>query len=327
VLRSVPELLRLARQWSELDVISSLAWLALEQKYCRPTWSHDGALRLKASRHPVVEQERRSDFIPNDLHLVKGGCLLLTGPNMAGKSTLMRQVALTVILAQMGSFVPAEAAELPLVDRLFTRIGASDHLSEGLSTFMVEMKETAEILKWATPSSLVILDEIGRGTSTYDGMSLAQAILEHLVTRLQATSLFATHYHELTLLSSRFPNIQNAHMSIREKGGEIHFLHLLQAGPANKSYGIHVAKLAGLPSTLTHRASQILQKMEWDPAGAASSDQMSLMEMAFQPADEKAPKMSEEVQSLVQDLRELSVQELTPLEALNRIAQWQRHLS
>lgn len=329
VLDSVAEFLILARQWSELDVITSLAWLALEQKYCRPHWSVDQSIHLKASRHPVVEQERMSDFIPNDIEIEKGGCLLLTGPNMAGKSTLMRQVALTVILSQMGSFVPASQASLPLVDRLFTRVGASDHLSEGLSTFMVEMKETADILKWATPQSLVILDEIGRGTSTYDGMSLAQSILEYLVTQMRVTSLFATHYHELTLLSSRYPQIQNAHMSIREKSGDIHFLHLLQAGPANKSYGIHVAKLAGLPSHVTKRAHTLLAKLEMGLGVTAEIDQLSLgnFDTQFIEPPQEDSKVSEEVLNLLNDIKDLSVQELTPLEALNRIAQWQRHLS
>lgn len=327
VLNSVPDLLRLAHQWSELDVISSLAWLALEENYCQPRWSASGSLRLKGSRHPVVEQERPGDFVPNDLSLDQGGCLLLTGPNMAGKSTLMRQVALTVILAQMGSFVPAEEADLPLVDRLFTRIGASDHLNEGLSTFMVEMKETAEILKWATPQSLVILDEIGRGTSTYDGMSLAQAILEFLVGKLKVTSLFATHYHELTRLASKYPSIQNAHMAIQEKGQDIQFLHLLESGPANKSYGIHVAKLAGLPSAVTLKAQQILSKLELQGPNL-SSEQMSLLEQDWsEPTADELDVSEEKPHPVLEELKLMSLNELTPLEALNRIAEWQRHLS
>jgi DNA mismatch repair protein MutS len=253
--------LRLAQQTAELDIINGLAWLALERKYVEPSFTMN-SLRLVASRHPVVEQTVKKSFTPNDILLTEGGILLLTGPNMAGKSTLMRQLALTSILAQIGSFVPADVAELPIFDSIFTRVGASDNLSEGLSTFMVEMQETAEILSDAGPRSLVILDEVGRGTSTYDGMCLAQAILEFLVERKQSLTLFATHYHELTQLESRLARVKNAHMSIVEKSGDIHFLHTLVAGPANKSYGIQVARLAGLPKEVTQRAQGLLKRIE-----------------------------------------------------------------
>lgn len=262
ILRASADLLILSRVWSELDVVSSLAWLALEYKYCRPKVFANGQLQLKSSRHPVVEQEVHRRFVPNDISLDEGQCLLLTGPNMAGKSTLMRQVAISAILAQVGSFVPAESASMPIFDRIFTRIGASDYISEGLSTFMVEMQETAEMLHDAGARSLVILDEVGRGTSTYDGMCLAQAILEFLVERRQSLTLFATHYHELTQLESRLPRVKNAHMSIVEKSGDIQFLHTLVAGPANKSYGIQVAKLAGLPKEVTQRAQGLLKRIE-----------------------------------------------------------------
>lgn len=262
ILRTSADLLVLSKVWSELDVVSSLAWLALEYKYCRPKVLANGQLQMKSSRHPVVEQEVHRRFVPNDISLDEGQCLLLTGPNMAGKSTLMRQVAISAILAQVGSFVPAESALMPIFDRIFTRIGASDYISEGLSTFMVEMQETAEMLYDAGPRSLVILDEVGRGTSTYDGMCLAQAILEFLVERKRSLTLFATHYHELTQLESRLGRVKNGHMSIVEKSGDIQFLHTLVPGPANKSYGIQVAKLAGLPKEVTQRAQGLLKRIE-----------------------------------------------------------------
>ncbi len=266
VLRNGQQLLGAAQIWSELDVVSSLAWLAIEQKYCRPVLK-DGvgalaAIVLRGSRHPVVEQEVERAFVPNDLTLSQGECLLLTGPNMAGKSTLMRQIAVTVLLAQIGSFVPAQHAELPIFRQIFTRIGASDSLSEGLSTFMVEMKEAAQMLTCSGPQTLVVLDEVGRGTSTYDGMSLAQAILEYLVRTVRATTLFATHYHELTALDSVHPQVRNMHMAIHEQGRDIHFMYTLRSGPASKSYGLHVARLAGVPEVVIERAEKLLAAHE-----------------------------------------------------------------
>lgn len=319
--------LRLAALCAELDVVSSLAWLAIERKFVRPRFSKDGGLRILASRHPVVEQ-MVSDFVPNRIEIEPGGCLLLTGPNMAGKSTLMRQVALTALLAQIGSFVPAEEAELPLFDQIFTRIGASDQLNEGLSTFMVEMTETAEILRKMTPKSLVIFDEIGRGTSTFDGMSLAQAILEHLVGARKALTLFATHYHELTRLADKYPALRNAHMSVVEKGGEIRFLHTLSKGPALKSYGIQVARLAGLPTEVTRRAGEVLKAIESPRPDTA---QMSLFEAAA-PADaatagDERPAEDPPWKELVDKIKDWPVQKKTPLEALNEIARWQDMIS
>lgn len=313
------DLTHLARRWSELDVLTSLAWLAIEHEYVRPVLGA-AEIKLEASRHPVVEQEVDHPFTPNSLWLKQGDCLLLTGPNMAGKSTLMRQVALTVILAQMGSFVPAKKAELPVFSGLFTRIGASDFLSAGLSTFMVEMKETAEILARVNSKSLVILDEIGRGTSTYDGLSLAQAILEHLISHRRPVVLFATHYHELTQLASHFPAIHNAHMAIHERGGDITFLHTLTPGPANKSYGIQVARLAGLPPAVTTRAKSLLNKLESGlPRDGA---QLSLASALSEP-----PPEPNEFQELLSEIRETPVQKMTPIEALNKIAKWQQSLS
>jgi DNA mismatch repair protein MutS len=334
VLKVLPLLLTIAKRWSELDATTALAWLAIEQRYVRPRFSAQGHLHLKASRHPVVEQVLREPFIANQISVPAHHTLLLTGPNMAGKSTLMRQVAVSAILAQMGSFVPADDAELPIFDQIFTRIGASDFLSEGLSTFMVEMQETAEMLKLATPQSLVVLDEIGRGTSTFDGMSLAQAILEFLLSDSRAMTLFATHYHELTGLKDNFPTMINAHMAIHEKAGQISFLHTLTAGPANKSYGIHVAKLAGLPVGVTKRAGQILKTLE--TRGHQLTPQLSFLDQAsdFSVADESldepnatTPALSAEEQKILDSLKGLDSNQLTPLEALNTIAQWRQSLS
>ncbi len=274
-LENSADLLRLARGWSELDVVSSAAWIALEQNYVRPKFSENNSLTIKGSRHPVVEQALSLPFVANDIHLPPQNALLLTGPNMAGKSTLMRQVAIAAIMAQSGFFVPAREASLPIFDRIFTRIGASDFLAEGLSTFMVEMKETAEMLTSATARSLVILDEVGRGTSTFDGMSLAQAILEYLLEKTRSMTLFATHYHELTQLSLRYPEVHNAHMSIDDRKWDIGFLHTLVSGPANKSYGIQVARLAGLPAAVTRRAGSILKEIEAQRPGDPASPQLS----------------------------------------------------
>ena len=316
----------LARHWSELDVISSLAWLALEYNYTRPSFSKIQALQLDGSRHPVVEQEVSKPFVPNDIKLGAGECLLLTGPNMAGKSTIMRQVAVTVLLAQMGSYVPARSAVLPIYDQIFTRIGASDFLAEGLSTFMVEMQETAEILRDASENSLVVLDEIGRGTSTYDGMSLAQAILEFLVSECGCMTFFATHYHEITQLDRKYPQIKNAHMAIDESsahaGQDISFLHTLKEGPANRSYGIQVAQLAGLPKKVTQRAARILTGLESFGVVPSNTDQMSLLD-----AGDGATYPEAEASPLLDEIREISLPQLTPLEALNQIAKWQKELS
>jgi len=317
-----PQLSNMATACSELDVISSLAWVAMERKYVRPEFSLDGSLDLKASRHPVVEQTVRKQFVANDISISSRGCLLLTGPNMAGKSTLMRQVALTSVLAQIGSFVPADSAKLPVFDHIFTRIGASDQLSEGLSTFMVEMTETAEMLKKSTKASLLILDEIGRGTSTFDGMSLAQSILEYLLNYKGAMSFFATHYHELTSLEDKYRQLKNAHMTVLERNGEIRFLHTLKMGPAQKSYGIQVARLAGLPVEITERAASLLKGLENKPTRTMDSSQLSLLDAVVpEPA---VP--SEELTVVLKDLRDYPLFSQTPIEAMNKIAKWQEAL-
>lgn len=314
-----PEILRISRQWTRWDVLTSLAWLALERNYTRPQFGSEGLLHLELCRHPVIEQTLKTGFIPNTVRMESGECVLLTGPNMAGKSTLMRQVALIAILAQIGSFVPAQAATLPLFEEIFTRIGASDALNEGLSTFMVEMSEASQILARVNERSLVIMDEIGRGTSTYDGMSLAQAILEYMLSDKRPYLLFATHYHELTTLSGLFPQLHNAHMTVQEKGGQIQFLHTLQKGAANRSYGIHVARLAGLPAKVTARAQQILSGFE----NSAGGKQMSLMDLPLpEPEVLEVP-----APAWVEEVKTLNLGQMTPLEALNKLYQWQKDLS
>lgn len=326
-LASSQELLTLSHQAAELDVLTSFAWLAIEKRLQKPKFNTDMTLNILGSRHLVVEDSQQGQFVANDLKIQSGGCLLLTGPNMAGKSTLMRQVALTALMAQVGCFVPADQAELPLYDQIFTRIGASDQLSEGLSTFMVEMTETAEILKKMTRNSLVIFDEIGRGTSTFDGMSLAQSILEHLLTEQKAMSLFATHYHELTTLEQKFSQLINAHMSVNEKAGEIRFLYTLARGPALKSYGIQVAKLAGLPVAVTKRAGEILKGLEFKAVG--STDQLSLFQVASESAsiDSEPAQIAPEIHQVAEDVRNWPVQTKTPIEALVQISKWQEIIS
>lgn len=334
------DLLRFAAVMSELDVISSLSWLAIERKYVRPQFSKDRSLKIESSRHPVVEAMVKTPFVANDIVIEAQGCLLLTGPNMAGKSTLMRQVALTLILAQMGSFVPAVSATLPLVDHIFTRIGASDQLSEGLSTFMVEMTETAEMLKRSSPKSFLVLDEIGRGTSTYDGMSLAQSILEYILSETRAMCFFATHYHELTKLENIYPQLINAHMTVSDRGGEIKFLHTLKKGPAQKSYGIQVAKLAGLPARITERAQGLLKELEKSSGASSLQVQLSLLET---PIPQQLPDLStegagfstsgpsvptpslprvEELMEIVREMREYDLLKSTPLSAMVKLEDW-----
>ncbi|HKG11892.1 MAG TPA: DNA mismatch repair protein MutS, partial [Pyrinomonadaceae bacterium] len=255
-----------ARALSVLDVLASLAEVAVRRRYQRPIL-HDGdELEIKSGRHPVIEAIGGAQFVPNDLYMNNSTerLLIITGPNMGGKSTLLRQTALICLLAQMGSFVPAERARLPVLDRIWTRVGASDDLARGRSTFMVEMTETAAILHNATPRSLVLLDEIGRGTSTFDGLSIAWAVAEHLHDSPEhaARTLFATHYHELTELAERLPGAQNYRIRVAERDGEVIFLYKIERGRASKSYGIEVARLAGLPPGVLARAREVLGRLE-----------------------------------------------------------------
>lgn len=321
LLEAVPLMSKLGHQIAEIDVLSNLAWVALQRRYVRPQISQDGTLEIQKCRHPVVEAQPNVSFVPNDLTMKPGESLLLTGPNMAGKSTLMRQVALASILAQMGSFVPAESARLPLFDAIFSRIGASDSLAQGLSTFMVEMTETAEVLREITDKSLVVLDEIGRGTSTYDGLSLAQAILEYLALQKNPITLFATHYHEIAELEGKLPGLKNGHMKIQDKNGLITFLYTLSTGAAGRSYGVEVAELAGLPKSVVERARGILEKRaeaKLPPSNGAgdSTQSLDLFSWSSQSAEQELVKKYRE---WAEQFKSIDVNSMTPIEALNKL--------
>lgn len=301
-----------ARQIALLDTLVSLSEAAARYNYVKPQIRTDGSILIKDGRHPVVESLlKRELFVPNDtlLNHTENEIMIITGPNMAGKSTYMRQVALLVLMAQVGSFIPAREAAITPVDRIFTRVGASDDLSTGQSTFMVEMNEVAQILKYASNRSLIILDEIGRGTSTFDGMSIARAVIEYIKERIKAKTLFATHYHELTELSDHFPGIRNYSVAVKERGKEVVFLRRIVAGGADKSYGIHVAQLAGLPKKLIDRANTILDDLEnklpqdtkqQASQTAAATSTISLFESA-----------------LTSELLAVDIMSITPLEAIN----------
>ena len=297
---------------AELDALCSLAAVAVKNNYCCPVVDESGVIEIHDGRHPVVEQMRRdSMFVPNDTYMgaKDDRVAIITGPNMAGKSTYMRQVALIVLMAQIGSFVPARAARIGVVDRIFTRIGASDDLSAGQSTFMVEMTEVSDILKSATADSLLILDEIGRGTSTFDGMSIARAVLEYCADpkKLGAKTLFATHYHELTALEGELPGVRNYNIAVRTRGEDIIFLRKIISGGADRSYGIEVAKLAGLPRQVLTRARHILQELE-DEAGKPHAAPVETDQVSLEALSESA---------VIDQLRRAQVDTLSPLEALN----------
>ena len=317
----VPRMQAAARQLARLDCLQSFAEAAERYRYCRPQFSEQGRLRVKRGRHPVVERIPGERFVPNDLLMDEhGSTLIITGPNMAGKSTYIRSAALICLMAQIGSFVPAAAAELPLLDRIFARIGASDDLSRGLSTFMVEMQETATILKEATARSLLVLDEIGRGTSTYDGMSIARSVLEYINRRIGAKTLFSTHYHELTNLEEELPGVKNYTMAVREKGNEVLFLRRVVAGRSDKSYGINVARLAGLPPELLLRAETILAELE-AAASRAPEQQLSLL-----PLVPERPREDGRAGAIIGALEQLDLNRLTPLEALQQLFRLQQLL-
>ena len=306
---------RTANAVAELDVLAALAQVAAENNYCRPVVDDGDELTIVEGRHPVVEQMLKGSlFVPNDttLNCSTDRCLIITGPNMAGKSTYMRQNALIALMAQIGSFVPAKECHVGVVDAIFTRIGASDDLSAGQSTFMVEMTEVAEILKNATTKSLVILDEIGRGTSTFDGMSIARAVVEHIsdpAKGLGCKTLFATHYHELTDLEGILEGVKNYNIAVKKRGEDITFLRRIVRGPADDSYGIEVAKLAGLPGTVTRRAHEVLRALE------ASAPKNNVEQMDFDALQEyNSPAVPSEV---LEKLEALDVETLTPIEALN----------
>ncbi len=321
-----------ARRVAEIDLLANFAHLATLRGWSRPTLNDSGTLEFAQARHPVVERRLEEAgagrFVPNSLHMdtaagsgEAGGptILLITGPNMGGKSTYLRMAALLVILAQCGSFVPAERMTLGLVDRVFTRIGASDNVARGRSTFMVEMTETAAILNTATAKSLVLLDEMGRGTATYDGLSLAWATVEHLHERIGARTLFATHYHELTLLADRLSRLENLRVTVKENSGGIVFLHTLEPGAASKSYGIEVARLAGLPPAVISRAREVLKLHE-------RAESQQLHEAAPEPAQLQLTLFTPLSQRILDRLELADVNSLTPLEALNLLAELKREL-
>jgi DNA mismatch repair protein MutS len=317
-----------ARRVAEIDLLATFAHLAALRGWTRPVVDGSGVLEFAQARHPVVERRMEESgsgrFVPNSLYMdAEGGptVLLMTGPNMGGKSTYLRMAALLVVMAQCGSFVPAERMRCGLVDRIYTRIGASDNVARGRSTFMVEMTETAAILNTATARSLVLLDEMGRGTATYDGLSLAWATVEHLHERIRARTLFATHYHELTLLAERLPRLKNVRVTVKENAGGIVFLHTIEAGAASKSYGIEVARLAGLPNAVIGRAREVLKLHE-----KAESQQVATA-MREEPARQMQLTMFTPLsQRIVDRIGELDVDDMTPREALNLLAELKREL-
>jgi DNA mismatch repair protein MutS len=324
IAEQAPRLRRTAAAVAQLDVLGNFARLAASRNYTRPEFTDDGQLLIVAGRHPVIEQlleQKGERFVPNDLYLDHSAqqILLITGPNMGGKSTYLRQAALIVLMAQMGSFVPASQARLPLTDRIYTRIGASDNLARGRSTFLVEMTEVAAILNTATASSLVLLDEVGRGTATFDGLSIAWAVVEHLSKQTRAHALFATHYHELTELAELLSGVKNVHVSARETPTGLVFLKRVETGSADKSYGIEVARMAGLPAAVIARAREVLARHEQAehqlsekltpgaiPAGEVAGEQQAL----FTPLDRQ----------VLDALRNADLDNLRPIDTLNLLA-------
>src|ERR1017187_2386056 len=314
---------------AEIDVLASFAAQAANCNYCRPRFDDSSDIEIVDGRHPVIEQQDLSGvadrFVPNDLYLngTTHSVLVITGPNMGGKSTYLRQVALIVLMAQMGSFVPARSARLGLVDRIFTRIGASDNLARGRSTFMVEMTETAAILNTATPRSLILLDEVGRGTSTYDGLAIAWAAIEYIHANTRAKTLFATHYHELTELADRLSGVKNFHVTVKESGGGIVFLRKVIEGAADKSYGIEVAKLAGLPVDVIHRAREVLAEHE-------AAEQSAVTHLAKDETKGSGPMQltifTPLSQKVVDRIKETDLDSISPIEALNLLHELKRQM-
>jgi DNA mismatch repair protein MutS len=305
---------------AQSDCLTALAHIAARRNYIRPRVTDDTTLVIHEGKHPVLAEALGAEFVPNDVELGQGGgdIAVITGPNMSGKSTYIRQTALLALMAQTGSFIPAKDAQIGLVDRIFTRVGASDELTRGQSTFMVEMTETANIINNATPRSLVILDEVGRGTSTYDGLALAWAITEHLATRLKCRTLFATHYHELTELAELFGNVRNLNVAVREWMDEVVFLHRILPGGTDKSYGIHVAKLAGIPKPILTRSQEILRELEATFAKEAGGRHLARHKTK---QDEGDALFVQKHKSVLDRLATTDVDRLTPLEAINLLSQ------
>lgn len=359
---AIDRLQALAKSLSELDVLQSFAVVAEDYHFVRPKLNHDHELYIKNGRHPVVEKFMgHQEYVPNDVIMGDDtDILLITGPNMSGKSTYMRQLALSAVMAQMGSFVPADEANMPIFDQIFTRIGAADDLVSGESTFMVEMMEANNALEHATPNSLILFDEIGRGTATYDGMALAQAIIEYVHDRIHAKTLFSTHYHELTDLAGQLDRLKNVHVGATEENGKLIFLHKVSSGPADKSYGIHVAKLAGMPQALLTRANNILKQLENEhaddhvevqererhyndgqPQTTANSvnDSDSMSSQSYDqplPAEKNGqlelfasqPKeaVSKKDAKLLEQIKSLDLMSMTPMDVMNWVYQWQQKL-
>ncbi|MBN2499708.1 MAG: DNA mismatch repair protein MutS, partial [Anaerolineales bacterium] len=316
---SAVRLLNTARAIAQIDGLANLAEVAALQGYIRPEVVSEDELEIRDGRHPVVEHTLRSGyrFVPNDTTFEDGERVrVITGPNMSGKSTYLRQVALIVLMAQMGSFVPADAARIGVVDRIFTRIGAQDEIHAGQSTFMVEMVETANILHHATERSLLVLDEIGRGTSTYDGLSIAWAVIEYIHNHpdLRSKTLFATHYHELTQLPNLLPGVRNYNVAVSEADGNVVFLHKIVPGGADRSYGIHVGQLAGLPKSVVQRAGEILKQLEASSGSAVRIEPTAPKQMALFP----------ETNPLLSELKEIDVNDMSPIEAINKLYEWQQ---
>ncbi|KYG34978.1 DNA mismatch repair protein MutS [Alkalihalobacillus trypoxylicola] len=334
----------LAKAISEVDVLAGFAAVAEKNRYVQPSFSQNQTVKIVAGRHPVVETViPKGDYVANDVFMEQGReMLLITGPNMAGKSTYMRQLALTVVLAQIGSFVPAESVELPVFDQIFTRIGAADDLASGQSTFMVEMLETQYALTKATQNSLILLDEIGRGTSTYDGIALAQAIIEYIHEEIKAKTLFSTHYHELTDLENSLRHLKNVHVSATEDDGLVVFLHKVIDGQADRSYGIYVAELAQMPSTVTKRAEKLLEELEQGQPLDTKKDDREHKELVVHEAMDEPTQLSlfpvnpessgqkqgisKSEKELLKMIKEVDVLHLTPFEAIQKVYEWQKCL-
>jgi len=323
---------RTAGAVAKLDVLAALAKLAADRNYVRPELNVTGELLIVGGRHPVIEELLKAKgerFVPNDLCFEPGRqqLLLITGPNMGGKSTYLRQAALIVLMAQMGSYVPARQAKLPLTDRIFTRIGAADNLARGRSTFLVEMSEVATILNHATPASLVLLDEVGRGTATFDGLSIAWAVVEHLQKNTRSRTLFATHYHELTELADLLPTVKNVHVSVRETPNEIIFLRRVEPGSADKSYGIEVARLAGLPKSVVERAREVLKRHEQSEHEVSEALTPGALDGVNGNGHEQNMMFTALDRSVIERLKEADLDQLKPIEALNLLAELKKEIS
>lgn len=330
----IPRLQNLAKAVSEIDCLQCFATISEARHYVKPKFNHERKIVIKEGRHPVVEKVMNAqEYVPNDCLMDSDReLLLITGPNMSGKSTYMRQIALTSILAQIGCYVPASEAILPIFDQVFTRIGAADDLISGQSTFMVEMLEAKNAITNATKDSLILFDEIGRGTSTYDGMALAQAIIEYIHSRIGAKTLFSTHYHELTILDESLNQLKNVHVSAIEQNGNVVFLHKIKEGPADKSYGIHVAQLAELPAELIKRANEILSQLENQDSQETSTPikqkNQSSEQLSFFEVPESKPKqdVSSKEKKIVDELKNINLLEMNPLQAMNTLYELQKKL-